>query len=184
MIVTIGGREIRLSRAVGHAVDDLFDVGIRNPHGAMAEFLDHQFGGVGVNGLVHRDHHAHFHQAFDHIAAAFGHPVRQFADNDGFGQLHVAHLLFGLHAQTQRLGAGLFLLALHRGKRAGPPAFAGQSLVQGQLASPALIVRLGLLGGAFAVFALTVGLARAQARLGASRTTLVGIGRVRRLWRG
>jgi hypothetical protein len=40
------------------------------------------------------------------------------ADHDGFRQLHVADLLFGLLAQTQRLGAGLFLLALHRGKAA------------------------------------------------------------------
>ncbi len=99
-------------------VDDLLDVGIRHTHRLVAEFLDHQFGGVGVDGLVHRDHHAHLHQGLDHIGGPFGHTVGKFRDDDGFRQLHVAHLLFGLVAQTQRLLAGLFLLALDRGKAA------------------------------------------------------------------
>ena len=62
----------------------------------MTKLFDQQFGRVGVDGLVHGHHHAHFHQRLDQIGGPFGHPVCQLANNDGFGQLHIAHLLFGL----------------------------------------------------------------------------------------
>ena len=162
--------------AVQNLVDDLFDIAVGNADRTVTEFLDHQFGGIGIDGLVHRHHHAHFHKRFDDICGAFRHAVRQFLNHDGLGKLHVAHHLFGAHVQAQRLLAGLFLLALHRGKAACPPAFTGQRLVQRQLAGAAhVFATLGLgLGVTVALFALPVGLARAQARLG--RTRRLGCG--------
>jgi hypothetical protein len=35
------------------------DIAFRNAGDVVAEFLDQQFGGVGVDGLVDGDHHAH-----------------------------------------------------------------------------------------------------------------------------
>ncbi len=145
--------------AVLDRVDHLFHVGIRHTHRLVAELLDHQFGGVGVDGLVHGDHQAHLHQRLDHIGGTFGHAVGQLRHNDGFRQLHVAHLLFGLVAHAQRLGAGLFLLAPHRRHRTLAAAFAVQRLVQRQFAGAAVVLDLALAGavvrgGAVVTFAV------------------------------
>ena len=138
----------------------MFDIGVRHAHSLVSEFLDHQFGGIGVDGLVHRHHHAHLHQGLDHVGGTFGHPVGQFLHDNGFRQLHVAHLLFGLLAKAKRLCAGAFLLALHRGHGAlAPAAFARQRRVQRQLAraaASAIVAGLALV----AVVAFPVGLAR------------------------
>ena len=166
-------------------MDDLFHVGVRHADGAVAEFLDHQFGGVGVDGLVGRDHHAHLHQRLDDIGRAFRHAVRQLADDDGFGQLHVAHLLFGTLHLAHRLGARLFLLALHRSKAALAPALApGQGLGQRQAARAAafLGLRLGLgIAVAAGVATVAVRAARAcgHARLLGTRGSGLGRGAVR-----
>ena len=174
-------------------VDDLFHVGVGNAHGVVAEFLDDKFRRVGVDGLVHVDHHAHLHQRLDHVGGPFGHPVGKFLHHDGFRQLHVAHLLFGLVAHAHRLLARFFLLALHRGERALTPAFTRKRLGQGQLAGAAVFVAgataaTGVALGA-AVVALAVGLARSAdghalglgARRGGLRGGLVdgGLGRCR-----
>ena len=152
-------------------VDGLFHVGVGNANRLVAEFFDHQFGSVGIDGLVHRDHHAHLHQHLDDVGGTFGHPVRQFADNDGFRQLNVADLLFGLLAKTKRLGARLFLLAFHRGKAALAAAFVRNGVRQGQLARAAAFVACATLGATVGTVVLfAVGLSRGrQAGLGRSR---------------
>src|SRR5690606_19601080 len=132
----------------------------------MAEFVDHQLGGVGVDGLVCRDHHAHFHQDLDDVGRAFGHAVGQFRDHDGFGQLDIADLLFGALVAAHGFLPGFFLLALHRGKAALAAAFTIQCLAQRQLAGAAAV--LAALATAVAVVrpaagvAVAVGLARAS----------------------
>ena len=50
----------------------------------VAEFFHHNQGGILVYGLVDGDHHAHFHQGFDHFHAFDGHFVCQIGDSDGF----------------------------------------------------------------------------------------------------
>ena len=62
----------------------------RNAADVVAKLFDHQFGGVGVDGLVHRRHHAHFHQHADHIAGALGHTVGELTHSDGFRHDDVA----------------------------------------------------------------------------------------------
>ena len=143
-------------------VDGLLDVGVSDAGRLVAKFLDHQFGGVGVDGLVGRDHHAHLHQRFDHIRRPFGHAVGKFCHRDRLGQLHIAHLLFGFHAKAHRLLAGLFLLALDRGHRPLATAFVRDRVRQRQLARPAAILGPLGLGGAVTFFAFAVGLALRQ----------------------
>ena len=42
--------------------DDVFDVGIRDTDDFVTEFFDNQFRSIGIDRLVLRHHHAHFHQ--------------------------------------------------------------------------------------------------------------------------
>ena len=140
--------------------DDLLHIAVADAQDLVAEFLDHQLGGVGVDGLVGSDHHAHLHQRLDHVGGAFGHAVGQLLDHDGLGQADFAELLFGTGGLAHRLLAGAFLLALHRGHAALAAAFAVQRLVQRQLAAATVVVGGLGLGGLVAVRALdAVGLA-------------------------
>ncbi len=59
-------------------------------HRRVAEFLDHQLRGVLVDGLVDGGHHAHLHHRLDDLVGLDGHAVRELADRDRLGQLHVA----------------------------------------------------------------------------------------------
>ena len=160
---------------IGHGVDYLLDIGCRNPHCLVAEFLDHQFGGVGVNGLVHRHHHAHFHQALDHIGCPLGHPVGQLLNHDGFRQLHITDHFLAHHVQAQGFLPGPFLFALHRRHRPDPTTVASQGFVQRQLAGPAVILNLGLGFGAFGI-AFAVGLAWCRRRRSRQRPLAQGGG--------
>jgi hypothetical protein len=84
-------RRARLERGslVGPAADAKLDVGGGNPLGFVAELLDHQFGGVGVDRLVDGRHNLHLHERLDHLHAPLGHAVRELLDRDGLGG-HVA----------------------------------------------------------------------------------------------
>ena len=57
----------------------------------VAELVDDQLGGVGVDGLVLRRHHALAHQRLDHVGAALGHAVGELLDGDRLGDDDVAH---------------------------------------------------------------------------------------------
>ena len=50
----------------------------------VAEFFHYNQGGVLVDGLVDGDHHAHFHQGFNHFDAFNGHFVCQVGNGNGF----------------------------------------------------------------------------------------------------
>ena len=123
-------------------VDNVFHVRIRNARHFVTEFLDDQFGGVRINRLVLRRHDAVGHQRLHNVSNPFGHPVGQFADHNGFGQLNVAHNLFALNRTAHSLLTRPLLLTLHG--RHGPltPALCTrQRLVQGQFtAAPSAVI--------------------------------------------
>ena len=136
----------------------------------MAEFLDDEFRGIGVDRLVLRDHHAVLHQRLDHIPDPFSHPVGQFRDHDDLGQLHVAHDLFALLHTTHRLLARAFLLALHRGHGFLPSAFAARErLIERKLARTADILTATALAAA-GLLIVVFALARCGGRFGRGLT--------------
>jgi hypothetical protein len=122
----------------------------------VAEFLDQQLGGVLIDGVVQRDHHAHLEQRLDQIGGLFGHTVGQFLHGDRLGHHHVADLLLARLALAREVSATLLLTrTLERGEAAGAGALIlVQSTGHGQLAAATLVGTLaitrgggGLLGG-------------------------------------
>ena len=97
---------------VGLAAHADLDVGFGDAAHPVAEFGDDQLGGVGVDRLVDRRHHAHAHQRLDHVGAALGHAVGQFLDRDRLGDDDVAHDL--------RLLAGCACAGARARGRGGP----------------------------------------------------------------
>ena len=87
---------------VGLAAQADLDVALGDAPQAMAELVDDELGGVGVDHLVDGRHHAHLHQRLDHVGAALGHAVGELLHGDRLGHHHVAHdlgrLLLRLHA--------------------------------------------------------------------------------------
>src|SRR3546814_10405562 len=82
---------------------------------AVTELADHQFGGIGIDGLVDGRHDAHLHQRLDDVDAALGHATGEFLHGDGLGNDDVAqhllllrsvvlmmHALFALDAAAER----------------------------------------------------------------------------------
>ena len=85
-MVTTGGRGCRLASSSPEACDDhVLDVGLGDAHHLVAELLDDQRRGVGVDGLVLRRHDAVLHQRLDHGGDALGHAVGQLLHGDGVG---------------------------------------------------------------------------------------------------
>ena len=60
----------QLGLGVDGALQAHLDVGFRDAARAVAEFLHHQFGGVGIQRLGDGRHHAELHQRLDHLAGA------------------------------------------------------------------------------------------------------------------
>ena len=81
----------------------------------MPEFSDDQFRRIGINRLVLRDHHSHFHQGFHDFSRAFRHAVGQFRHCDRFGKLHFAYNFFSLGAAAHGFLPRPLLFAAHRG---------------------------------------------------------------------
>jgi hypothetical protein len=121
---------------IGLAAQSDLHIRLSDTAGAVAELADHQFGGVGVDHLIDRRHHAHLHQGPDHIGAAFSHAVRQLRDGDGLGDHHIAGNLglLDLAVQTHALAlAG----ATHRRDAARALILVGQRAGDCQLAGAA-----------------------------------------------
>ncbi len=156
-----GGARLQVFVLVRNCVNHILDIRIADADDLVTEFLDDEFGGIGVDGLVLGDHHAIVHQRLDHIADTFGHTVGQFADNDGFRKLHVADNLFALLRTAHGLLPGAFLLALHRGHGFLTTAFAtGKCLIQRQFSATATAI-VTALATTFAIVAVgAFGLAR------------------------
>ncbi len=118
------GDHRRAGHQVGLGIDGALQahlhVGFRHAPRAMAEFLHHQFGGVGIQRLGDGRHDAEFHQRLDHLAGAGGHAVGEFLYRDGVRKNDVAHDLHLIGAQPLQfcLTAFAFALAPHRGQRA------------------------------------------------------------------
>ena len=75
-----------------------------NAFNSRTKFRRNQFRSVGINRLIHRNHHAHFHQFFDNIAGLFCHGRRQVFDRDCVTQVNnMFNLLWG-----GKYGARLF----------------------------------------------------------------------------
>ncbi len=118
--MTTGGRGEQVGVDVGDAFQAQFHVGFGNPAGAVAEFLHHQFGGVGVERLGDGRHDAHLHQRLDDLRRPRGHAVGEFLHGDLFRQDDVAHDLDLVGAQPVEFGLPALALALpaDRGQRA------------------------------------------------------------------
>ena len=164
------------------AVDHVFDVGVRDAHDLVAEFLDDQFGGIGVDGLVLGRHDAVVHQRLDDIGHAFGHPVGKLGDHDRLGQPYVADDLLAVRRPPIAFWRARSCLRFIAARAALAAAFAGQRLVQGQLARAAAAVvaslrRLSPIGRAAVA---RRGLARAAAARTGSGGRLVRAGGRRR----
>ena len=110
----------QLGLGIDGALQAHLHVGFRNAARAVAEFLHHQFGGVGIQRLRDGRHDAEFHQRLDHLAGARGHAVGEFLHRDGVRKNDVAHDLHLIGAQPLQfcLTAFAFALAPHRGQRA------------------------------------------------------------------
>ena len=110
----------QLGLGVDGALQAHLHVGFRHAARAVAEFLHHQFGGVGIQRLGDGRHDAEFHQRLDHLAGAGGHAVGEFLYRDGVRKNDVAHDLHLIGAQPLQfcLTAFAFALAPHRGQRA------------------------------------------------------------------
>ena len=105
----------------------------------MAELLDDQRRGLGVDGLVLGGHDAVLHQHLDHRGDALGHAVGQLLHRDGVGDVDLAHHLLAL--ARVRLHAALLALlaALHRGHGTLAALLVG-GVGDGQLAGAAAVV--------------------------------------------
>ena len=119
-MVTTGGRGHQVGLGVDGALQAHLHVGFRDAARAVAEFLHHQFGGVGIQRLRDGRHDAELHQRLDHLAGAGGHAVGEFLHRDRVRQNDVAHDLHLIGAQPLQfcLTAFAFALAAHRGQRA------------------------------------------------------------------
>jgi hypothetical protein len=112
------GQQVRVG--VSGAFEADFHVRVGDAAGAVAEFGDDQFGGVGVDRLGDGGHHAELHQRLHHLIAAGGHAVGEFLDGDGFRQDHLADHLHAVGTQQFefRLAPFAFALAADAGERA------------------------------------------------------------------
>ena len=80
----------QIAFGVGGAGQAFQHVAFRHPLDGMAIFSRHQLGGVGVDNIVGRRHHAVLHQNLDDVDDAARHAVGQFVDRDGFRNRHFA----------------------------------------------------------------------------------------------
>ncbi len=76
---------------VGRTLQPLLHVVLGDALHPVAELLHHQLGGVGVERLRDRRHHAHAHQRLDHVGRARGHAVGEFLHGDRVRQHDLAH---------------------------------------------------------------------------------------------
>ena len=180
MMVTTGGARLQVALVVAGGLDDhVLDVGLRDAADPVAELLDDQRRGVGVDGLVLRRHDAVLHQGLDHGGDALGHAVGELLHGDRVGHLHVAHDLLAFAGMAGQAALLALLAALHRGQRALAALLVG-GVGDGQLARAAAVV---LALGARALLLGRRGLSGARLRratgaagLGARRLGLGGGG--------
>ena len=90
MTVTTGGRDFSVAVVVVGALQAFQHVGFGDALDGVAVFGGDQFGGVGVDHVVDRRHHAVLHQHLDDVDGAARHAVGEFGDRDGFGNRHFA----------------------------------------------------------------------------------------------
>ena len=134
-MVTTGARGFRSFVLVLGRLDGVLDIGLRDTGHLVPEFLDDQFGGILVDGLVLRRHDVHFHERLDDIRDPFGHAVGKLLDRDAFRHDHVTHDLLAFLRAAHHLALFALLTAAHGGQRALTPAIAiVQRLADGQLA--------------------------------------------------
>ena len=114
------GARLQVGVGVDRTFQAAFHIAFGHALGAVAEFLDHQFGGIGVDQLARRGHDAELHQRLDHVRRACRHTVGEFLNGDGVWQDNVAHNLDLIGAQPLqfRLTALTFALAAHRSQAA------------------------------------------------------------------
>ena len=143
-MVTTGGRDVQRFGRVRVAAETDLDVGFGDALDLVAELRHQQFGGIGVDGLVDRRHHAHAHQRLDDVAAALGHAVGEFLHRDVLGHHHVAHHFERLGRLQQRALFFALARAAHRGEAARALVVVGERAGDGDLAgvAPAMLQRV------------------------------------------
>ena len=100
-------RQLYLGVAVD-ALQVLLDLVFLDQPRLVTHLLDHQHGGVLVDGLVDGGHHAQAHQGLDDFVGLDGHAVGQLGDGDGLADRHFALLRRGGHLEA------VLLLAIGR----------------------------------------------------------------------
>ena len=83
----LNGFGLRLARLD----DDVLDLLLLEELGLVPHLLDDELGGILVDDLIDRGHHAEIHQGLDDLARLDRHFLRQFRDRDRLGDVHVAH---------------------------------------------------------------------------------------------
>jgi hypothetical protein len=142
MMVTTGarGRSLAGSSSLGGLLDDdVLHVGLGDALHAVAEFLDDECRGFGIDRLVLRRHDAVLEQRLDHGRDALGHAVGELLHRDRVGDLDVAHDLLALAGMRGHLALLALLPALERGERSLAAALVGR-VGDGELAGAATVV--------------------------------------------
>jgi hypothetical protein len=119
--------------------DHVLDVRLGDALHAMAELLDDERRGLGVDRLVLRRHDPVLEQRLDHRGRALGHAVGELLHRDRVGDAHVAHHLLALAGMARHLALLALLAALQRGEAALAAALVGR-VRDGQLARAAAVV--------------------------------------------
>ena len=130
-VLVLGAHQAFQHIAFRHALDD------------MAVFGGHQFGGVGVDHVIGRRHHAVLHQHLDDIDRAARHAVGEIGNRDGFGNNDVAGTGGTGRLLLVTLVDALQVAAIAR-HRTHALIVVGQSASDGQLAAAAFA--FGLFG--------------------------------------
>ena len=138
------GAQLQVSFFIFGAVCAEFDIGLENALEGMAEFVDDQFRGVCVDGLVAGRHDAHFHELLDDVAETLRHAVGEFLNGDDFRDNDFAELLDLLLLSGSLLAHAFAGAALCRHTGCAGVAVAADSfiddLMDGQLAAVAALI--------------------------------------------
>ena len=89
-------------RGIRFALQIILDDIFLAQHRGVAHLLDHQHGGVLLDHLIDRGHHAHVHHHLDDFGGLDGHLLRQLPDRHGLADGDLAH-----HARRRHLEAML-----------------------------------------------------------------------------
>jgi len=137
-----------------------FDVGFGNPFHGVAEFLNDELGGVGVQHVGRADEFALLHHEFHDVGLALAHAVRKVSDRDRFRQHDFARdflacaashfqaaITLALAGAFHGSVGALFFLVIPKGRRDGQPALTAFGFILAcgaDVAAPRRVIAAGL----------------------------------------